>query len=122
MKKEKEDKNRMKSLHKIADSIKEGIKNKKKDILPLHKAIQIRTLTGKIYPEFQRVIIDNPVLSDDEKRVCTLIKNEFKPFEIETVMNMKQSYSSQIRKRLLLKLCGKNGSPSDFDKFILELK
>ena len=115
------EKNR-KSLHKIADSIKEGIKNKKKDILPLHKAIQIRTLTGKIYPEFQRVIIDNPVLSDDEKRVCTLIKNEFKPFEIETVMNMKQSYSSQIRKRLLLKLCGKNGSPSDFDKFILELK
>ena len=60
-------------------------------------------------------------LNDSEYHVCLLVRAGFSPADIGILMQQSPSNISNIRKRLYLKMTGKDGSPKDFDKYIMSL-
>ena len=60
-------------------------------------------------------------LSDSEYLVCLLVRTGFSPADIGILTQQSPSNISNIRKRLYLKMTGKDGSPKDFDKYIKSL-
>ena len=60
-------------------------------------------------------------LSDSEYLVCLLVRAGFSPADIGILTQQSPSNISNIRKRLYLKMTGKDGSPKDFDKYIKSL-
>ena len=60
-------------------------------------------------------------LNDSEYHVCLLVRADFSPADIGILMQQSPSNISNIRKRLYLKMTGKDGSPKDFDKYIKSL-
>lgn len=61
------------------------------------------------------------MLNDNEYLICMLVKLNFVPAEICTLTGLSSSNVSNIRKRLLVKMGGREGSPKDFDKYIKSL-
>ena len=57
-------------------------------------------------------------LSNAEYIICLLVKLSFTPSSISVLTGRSMSDISNIRKRLLLKMTGNNGSSKDFDKYI----
>lgn len=57
-------------------------------------------------------------LSEQEYRICLLIKMGFKNVEIGILVSRGENTISQMRKRLYTKITGKEGTASDFDRFI----
>lgn len=70
-------------------------------------------------PEFRR--IEN-IVNDNEYIICLLVRTGFTPSDISIVTDLSQSNISNIRKRLLMKLTGIDGSPKDFDTYIINLQ
>ena len=60
-------------------------------------------------------------LNDSEYHVCLLVRAGFSPADIGILMQQSPSNISNIRKRLYLKMTGMDGSPKDFDKYIMSL-
>ena len=60
-------------------------------------------------------------LKDTEYEICLLVKLEFTPSEISILTQRKLSDISNIRKRLLQKMTGVEGSSKDFDNYIKSL-
>ena len=60
-------------------------------------------------------------LNDNEYLICLLIRLNFVPAEICILTDSSSSKISNIRKRLLVKMTGHEGSPKDFDKYIKSL-
>ena len=60
-------------------------------------------------------------LNDSEYHVCLLVRAGFSPADIGILMQQSPSNISNIRKRLYLKMTGKDGSAKDFDKYIKSL-
>ena len=60
-------------------------------------------------------------LNDNEYLICLLIRLNFVPAEICILTDSSSSNISNIRKRLLVKMTGHEGSPKDFDKYIKSL-
>ena len=69
-------------------------------------------------PEFRR--IEN-IVNDNEYIICLLVRTGFTPSDISILTDLSQSNISNIRKRLLMKLTGIDGSPKDFDTYIISL-
>lgn len=57
-------------------------------------------------------------LSETEYIICLLVRLGFTPSAISVLTGRSMSDISNIRKRLLLKMTGNNGSSKDFDKYI----
>ena len=62
---------------------------------------------------------DSPILS--EYHICLLIRLHISPSSISNLVELSNSGVSLSRKRMLEKVCGKDGTAKDFDKFILSL-
>ena len=60
-------------------------------------------------------------LSDNEYQICLLVRAGFLPAEIGILTQQSSSNISNIRKRLYLKMTGKEGSTKDFDRYITSL-
>ena len=60
-------------------------------------------------------------LNDNEYLICLLVRLDFVPAEICILTDSSSSNISNIRKRLLVKMTGHEGSPKDFDKYIKSL-
>ena len=60
-------------------------------------------------------------LNDNEYLICLLIRLNFVPAEICILTDSSSSNISNIRKRLLVKMTGHEGSPKDFDKYTKSL-
>ena len=60
-------------------------------------------------------------LSSNDYLVCLLVKIGFIPGEISILTGLSVSNISNIRKRLLMKMTGREGSAKDFDKYIRSL-
>ena len=60
-------------------------------------------------------------LSDNEYQICLLVRAGFSPAEIGILTQQSSSNISNIRKRLYLKMTGKEGSTKDFDRYITSL-
>lgn len=61
------------------------------------------------------------IVNANEYQVCMLVRIGFTPSDISILTGLSQSNISNIRKRLLTKLTGRNGSPKDFDAYITNL-
>ena len=60
-------------------------------------------------------------LNNNEYLICMLVRLDFVPAEICILTDLSSSNISNIRKRLLEKMTGREGSPKDFDKYIKSL-
>ena len=61
------------------------------------------------------------IVNANEYQVCMLVRIGFTPSDISILTGLSQSNISNIRKRLLTKLTGRNGSPKAFDAYITNL-
>ena len=79
------------------------------------KMQMLRQLEQEI-PSFPKVLNSDGVsLSDMEYDVCLMIRVQLLPIEISKLKQCSPSHISNIRKRLLLKIFGKEGGSEDFD-------
>lgn len=53
--------------------------------------------------------------------MCMLIRTGFTPSDICILMNTSKSSVANVRKKLFIKLTGRNGSSKDFDVYINSL-
>jgi hypothetical protein len=73
-------------------------------------------------PSFKPIIFQRGSVSEDQYKICCLVRVGFSPSEIHVITNMSKENVSAIRKRLLKKILGVDGKPKDFDKFIMGIK
>jgi DNA-binding CsgD family transcriptional regulator len=77
---------------------------------------QLRALVEREIPDFsERVNGKDHPLSDMEYDVCLMIRVHLLPIEIARLKKCTPSYVSNIRKSLLKRVYGKEGSSEDFD-------
>ena len=70
-------------------------------------------------PGFYSTLNNGHVLRPDEYDLCILLRLHFKPLEISNLTGISQKNVSAIRRRLLQKVLGRDGKPSEFDDFII---
>ena len=73
----------------------------------------------QIIPRFIPILKD--VLNEKEYQVCLLVRLDFSVSFIGNLTGLSVPGVSAMRKRMLKKLCHKNGSPKEFDDFIHQL-
>ncbi len=83
---------------------------------------QLRALVEREIPDFsERVNGKNQLLSDMEYDVCLMIRVHLMPIGISRLKKCTPSYVSNIRKNLLKRIFGKDGSSEDFDDEIVKI-
>ena len=78
---------------------------------------QLKTLFAETEP-FNKI---ESLVNSNEYQVCMLVRIGLTPSDICILTGLSQSNISNIRKRLLTKLSGRNGSSKDFDAYIMNL-
>ena len=77
---------------------------------------QLRTLVEREIPDFCQIVnIDGHPLTDIEYDVCLMIRVHLMPIEIARLKKCAPSYVSNIRKGLLKRIFGREGTGDDFD-------
>ncbi len=77
---------------------------------------QLRTLVEREIPDFCQIVnIDGHPLTDIEYDVCLMIRVHLMPIEIARLKKCTPSYVSNIRKGLLKRIFGREGTGDDFD-------
>lgn len=77
---------------------------------------QLCALVEREIPDFSRILnTEDHSLSDIEYDVCLMIRVHLLPIEISRLKKCTPSYVSNIRKSLLKRVYGKEGSSEDFD-------
>ena len=79
----------------------------------------LRSMINSEVPGFYSTLNNGHVLRPDEYDLCILIRLHFKPLEISNLTGISQKNVSAIRRRLLQKVLGRDGKPSEFDDFII---
>lgn len=82
----------------------------------------LRTMMNKEVPGFYATLNDGHVLSVKEYNLCMLIRLRFKPLEISNLSGISQKSVSAMRRRLLQKVVGHDGKPSEFDEFVMRIR
>ena len=83
--------------------------------------LQLRNNVETIYPNFYETLNANKPLLPKEYRLCLLVKAHFGSSDIDILMGQKNSYSTNIKKRLHKKVFGTEGSAADFELKILHI-
>ena len=78
---------------------------------------QLKTLFAETEP-FNKI---ESLVNSNEYQVCMLVRIGLTPSDICILTGLSQSNISNIRKRLLTKLSGRNGSSKVFDAYIMNL-
>ena len=74
------------------------------------------------HPDFKETLFNlNPKLTENEYRVCLLLKCGFAPYQIAKFTHHSQESVSSTRRRVCYKFFRCQGKPSDCDKFIASL-
>ena len=81
----------------------------------------LANLIEKAYPTFYSRTHSHKLISNEEYRICLLVKARFKPKEIEALLGLTYNTISIRRKRLLKKIFDMDGGAEDFDRKILQL-
>ena len=76
---------------------------------------ELEHMVERIIPEMVISIRKKYKLKKDEYHVCILVRLYFEPRAIMTLMNKDYSYVSKVRRKLLIRIFGIDGKPSDFD-------
>ena len=82
---------------------------------------ELSSLFEHEYPNFQHVLCTIHKISDLEYRVCQLVRIQIPPKCISSLIGFDYNYASTVRKRLHLKILGKEGKPKQFDKFLFSI-
>lgn len=83
---------------------------------------QLRTLVEREIPDFPKIVNpDDHPLTDIEYDLCLMIRVHLMPIEIARLKKCAPSYVSNIRKSLLKRIFGKEGSGDDFDDEIAKI-
>ena len=80
---------------------------------------ELRSMINSEVPGFYSTLNNGHVLRPDEYDLCILLRLHFKPLEISNLTGISQKNVSAIRRRLLQKVLGRDGKPSEFDDFII---
>ncbi|MBO7129099.1 MAG: hypothetical protein J6W05_04950 [Prevotella sp.] len=83
----------------------------------------LKTLISDNIPTFYDTV--NPpqqMLSEQEYVVCLLTRLEFPSVNIDRLTGVSEGYTSKMKSRLYKKLTGKDGSPKDFEHWIMAIK
>ena len=75
----------------------------------------------ELFKDYRPLSTWENTLNNNEYLICLLVRLDFVPAEICTLTDLSSSNISNIRKRLLEKMTGREGSPKDFDKYIKSL-
>lgn len=81
--------------------------------------IELSDLIEQLIPSFPQMLKNS--LTEKEYHICLLIRLHISPSSISNLVGLSNSGVSLSRKRMLEKVCGKDGTAKDFDKFILSL-
>ena len=81
----------------------------------------LANLIEKTYPTFYSRTQSHKLISNEEYRICLLVKARFEPKEIEALLGLTYNTISIRRKRLLKKIFDMDGGAEDFDRKILQL-
>ena len=81
----------------------------------------LANLIEKTYPTFYSRTHSHKLISNEEYRICLLVKARFEPKEIEALLGLTYNTISIRRKRLLKKIFDMDGGAEDFDRKILQL-
>lgn len=82
---------------------------------------EIEKLLDAVYPDFRQHLSQLGNMNPLEYQVCLLLKMELPPSSIATLVLRDKSTVSLIRRRLLKKVTGRDGAPTDWDSIILSL-
>ena len=80
---------------------------------------ELSDMMDKEMPSFRATLEQTTSLYGDEYCICVLIRLRFRLSEICYLTNTSKSNLTNKRKRLLKKITGKDGTASDFDRFLL---
>ena len=72
----------------------------------------------KYLPLFEKSLKDIYPISEEEWKVCMLLKLGYSPTDLSYLISKSSSGISSVRSRLYSKFFGKKGQPSDWDAFI----
>lgn len=81
--------------------------------------IELSDLIEQLILSFPQMLKNR--LTEKEYHICLLIRLHISPSSISNLVGLSNSGVSLSRKRMLEKVCGKDGTAKDFDKFILSL-
>ena len=81
----------------------------------------LNNLINTEIPSFYSVVNHRQTLKEQEYQVCMLIRTNFQMSEICNLMNISSANLSMLRKRLLLKIFGIEGTSKEFDRKILNI-
>lgn len=81
----------------------------------------IEKLLDEVYPDFRQRLSQLGKMNPLEYQVCLLLKMELSPTSIATLVLRDKSTVSLIRRRLLKKVTGRDGAPTDWDSIVLSL-
>ena len=81
--------------------------------------IEFSDFIEQLIPSFPQILKNR--LTEKEYHICLLIRLHISPSSISNLVELSNSGVSLSRKRMLEKVCGKDGTAKDFDKFILSL-
>lgn len=80
---------------------------------------KLQMMVERKIPSFRKTVkADDLPLTEMEYDVCLMIRVQILPIEMSKLKQCSPSHISNIRKRLLFTICGKEGSSDDFDDFI----
>lgn len=81
----------------------------------------LNNLINTEIPSFYSVVNHRQTLKEQEYQVCMLIRTHFQMSEICNLMNISSANLSMLRKRLLLKIFGIEGTSKEFDRKMLNI-
>lgn len=73
-------------------------------------------------PQFRTIMYQNGTISDEQYKLCCLVRLGFSPSEIHVLMEMSKENVSATRRRLLKKILCMDGKPKAFDHFIKSIR
>ncbi len=73
------------------------------------------------YPNFHFTLCTMHRLTEQEYRICQLVRLHISPSSISSLMGYDYSYATTVRKRLHLKILHKAGKPKQFDNYLYSI-
>lgn len=83
---------------------------------------QLFDFMNNALPQFRAIMYQNGTISDEQYKLCCLVRLGFSPSEIHVLMEMSKENVSATRRRLLKKILGMDGKPKTFDHFIRSIR
>lgn len=80
---------------------------------------ELRSMFNREIPQFYSTVNSRHTLRPDEYDLCMLVRLNFKTLEMSNLMHCSKQNISAMRRRMLQKMLGHDGSPKEFDEFIM---